>query len=319
MKRGLLIYYKKDYQRNRSFADAICLQGPEYGLNIELLLLEDLLLGVDGAELYWGIADQAQAGQAPPRQQADKPADSKRADKKEGELGGPGSGLLGVEQKSAVDFIINRTRLYDIGEHFAAMGARVFNPAELTRIANDKFTTHSFLAGKGIPSLRTVRYRGELDLGHIAGRPAVVKTVGGHGGKEVYLADEIRDLNRLEEISGPDLIVQEASRELGRDLRIFIMGGEIIGAVERRARTGFRANYSLGGQVKRYRLSHEEEDLVKNIVSVLQGDFYGIDFLISQAGLIFNEIEDVVGSRSLVMTTKIDIVREYLSYIKRSI
>ena len=43
-----------------------------------------------------------------------------------------------------------------------------------------------------------------------------------------------------------------------------------------------------------------------------------IDFIIDDNDqLIFNEIEDVVGARMLYKCSDIDIVREYLSYIKK--
>lgn len=285
MKRGLLIYRREDYEKNQSFADALCNEGPSHGLDIDLVIAEDVVLGVDGRTLFWDVCKQ------------------------------PGN----IERKSTVDFVINRTRLCEIGEHFEALGARVFNRAEFTRIANDKFKTHRFLARHGIPSLKTMRCFGKTERLLESDDVHVVKTVDGHGGREVFLSDELLQAPNFDELANKDLIFQKLAEDTGRDLRVFLMGEEVIGAVERVSDSDFRANYSLGGEARKYILSESEEELVKDIANLIDGDFYGLDFLLTEDGLIFNEVEDVVGSRTLCLTTGIDIVDSYLNYIAEKI
>ena len=46
----------------------------------------------------------------------------------------------------------------------------------------------------------------------------------------------------------------------------------------------------------------------------------GIDFIFDEEGrFLFNEIEDVVGSRTLSALSEINIVWEYLNFIKNSV
>ena len=95
-----------------------------------------------------------------------------------------------------------------------------------------------------------------------------------------------------------------------------MIGKEIIAAVLRTAKEGFKSNFSLGGEVRLYELSEEEKNLVYRIIKQFEIGMVGIDFIIGDEGeLIFNEIEDVVGSRMLYQCSEINLVEKYLKYI----
>ncbi len=88
---------------------------------------------------------------------------------------------------------------------------------------------------------------------------------------------------------------------------MFVLGNEVIGAVLRESTSSFKANYTLGGTVRPYLLNESELELVGRISSSLKADFIGIDFLLNKQGeLLFNEIEDVVGCRSLYSTSDVN-------------
>ena len=96
-----------------------------------------------------------------------------------------------------------------------------------------------------------------------------------------------------------------------------MIGTEIIAAVLRTAKEGFKSNFSLGGEVSLYELSDSEIEIVNRIIGQFEFGLVGIDFIIGDDGeLIFNEIEDVVGSRMLYQCSDINIVEKYLSFIR---
>ena len=98
---------------------------------------------------------------------------------------------------------------------------------------------------------------------------------------------------------------------------MYVIGNQIITAVLRTAISGFKSNFSLGGEVKEYKLSTKEIALVQNIINLFEIGLAGIDFIIGDNGeLIFNEIEDVVGARMLYQCTDINLVGMYLEFIK---
>jgi gamma-F420-2:alpha-L-glutamate ligase len=80
--------------------------------------------------------------------------------------------------------------------------------------------------------------------------------------------------------------------------------GKIVAAVKRTAPAGeFRSNYSLGGEISAYTLSDSEIETVNKVIELFDFSMAGIDFIIDKNGaFVFNEIEDVVGSRMLYNT-----------------
>lgn len=77
----------------------------------------------------------------------------------------------------------------------------------------------------------------------------------------------------------------------------------------------FRSNFCLGGMAEVYNLSDEEVEKVEKVIRLFDFDFVGIDFIFNNGKMVFNEIEDVVGSRMVYTYTNIDIVEMYVDYI----
>lgn len=201
------------------------------------------------------------------------------------------------------DFVINRTNDYKIAEEFEKRGIRVFNPSHLTKLANDKQKCYEFMRDHGIDI---------LPIDHKT-PPLVMKPIDGKGG---------RDVTFIESGSPPEkkgYVYQKPASELGKDLRVWLIGGKIVGSVLRESKTDFRANFCLGGSARNYELSYEEKTLVYNISNLLEYDYIGIDFLFDGGKIIFNEIEDSVGARMLYNVTNIDIIERYCNYIRNEI
>ena len=156
----------------------------------------------------------------------------------------------------------------------------------------------------------------------------IIKTIDGHGGNEVYiLQDFIKDNDKDNDKDiKTDMVIQPLLDKCNKDVRVYVLNNKIIAAVERCGNNDFRSNFSLGGSVKEYSLKENEINIVKRIINLfnektkgysVKGLFYaGIDFLIDSNGdVLFNEIEDVVGSRMLYKATDIDIVDLYIKEI----
>ena len=226
---------------------------------------------------------------------------------------------------SKPDFVILRNNDPILSRQLERLGINVFNSAFTSEISNHKGRTHQFLANKDIPMLDTLFVaRDEFNPSTIPfPYPVVVKEVTGRGGNEVYAAtsvQEVRDL--LKKVKSNELIIQQMGEVPGRDVRVFVVGGEIIAAILRYCDHDFRANYSLGGEARLYELSEEEKVTVKKIIAQFEHNlgFVGIDFLFAKDGsFIFNEIEDVAGSRTLYANSNINIVKLYLEHIMRKI
>lgn len=208
-----------------------------------------------------------------------------------------------IDFSAPADFVINRTNNDKIAEAFEQRGIRVFNPSRLTCLANDKQKCYEFMRDHGIDIL-PIDYKTP---------PLVMKPVDGKGGKDViFIKDGVPP-----EKNG--YVYQKPATDLGKDLRIWLIGGKIIAAVLRESKTDFRANFCLGGSATPYTLSKEEIALIDKISGLLEYDYIGIDFLFNEGKIIFNEIEDSVGARMLYNLTNIDIIEKYCEYIKAQI
>lgn len=151
----------------------------------------------------------------------------------------------------------------------------------------------------------------------------VVKAVDGHGGTQVFsIGEDKRKV--LSGIGGHDFVLQpmirggsSAEGKRSQDVRIYVVGKKIFAAVMRSSFGDFRANFSLGGEVCRYKLSSQEICIVKSVLERMEFGMAGIDFIVDGGRrLILNEIEDVAGARMLYQCApELDIVQEYLRYI----
>ena len=203
-------------------------------------------------------------------------------------------------------------------------GVRIFNRYAISQVCNDKRLTYLIASGSRVPIMQTAMYdRRFFDSGVLeaAEYPCVLKSAMGHGGKEVFLAESADEMRQcLSQIPSNEFLLQKRCDTVGKDLRVYLLGGEIIGAVLRSS-SCFKSNYSLGGSVERYRLNAEEENSVYSVLECLPApaDFVGVDFLLDREGLIFNEIEDVVGSRMLYKTCGLNVACLFAKHVQRCV
>ncbi len=278
-----LIYYKESAIYNQRYIEFYIEEGSKLDITVKLILVEELEFGVHEGE--WFLTN---AG----------------------------------EQLTYPDFVICRAIYPLLSRQLEAMGIRVFNNAFLSEVCNDKAKTYQYLAKTGIRMVDT-SFRKCALLKEAVERvtsPTVIKAVDGHGGSQVFLLDanseEKEKIRVLQGIGSSDAVIQPLTGHRYQDLRVYVIGEEIIAAVLRTAKEGFKSNFSLGGEVRLYELSEEEKRLVHLIISQFEIGMVGIDFIIGDEGeLIFNEIEDVVGSRMLYQCADINIVKKYLNYI----
>lgn len=284
-----LIYYRENARYNQKYIQFYIEEGIKLGIMFKLILVEELDFGIENDQLF--IKYQGQSLVAP-------------------------------------DFVISRAIYPLLSKHIEMMGIRVFNNSFVADICNDKAKTYQYLSKTGITMVDSGFYPNNLVndvlLRLEAGKSYVIKAVDGHGGSQVFLydkgdqyANEQSDLeNIVNGIGRSDIVVQPVVGQRHQDLRVYVIGDEVVGSVLRTAKEGFKSNFSLGGEVEFYDLSDDEKIIVDKIISQFDFGLVGIDFIIGDKGeLIFNEIEDVVGSRMLYKTSHINIVERYLQYI----
>ncbi|WP_277584446.1 ATP-grasp domain-containing protein [Psychrobacillus antarcticus] len=217
------------------------------------------------------------------------------------------------------DFIFFRTRNSELAKELEQRNIRMFNRAEVNVIANDKLKAIQLVQLLGIATVPTRKIATVSELNEY---PVVLKTIDGHGGKQVELVHTENEATTfLNTFSENTIIAQQYIETNAMDVRVFMLGEKVLGAVKRTGPTdSFKSNFTLGGTVEKYSLDSQQIANVEKIAKALKSDYIGIDFLLlPDETWIFNEIEDPVGARSYFETTKKDIAEPIMEYIHQKI
>ena len=192
--------------------------------------------------------------------------------------------------------------------------------------AKDKMYANQILAQAGLPIPKTMltRFPSNSDLVEKqVGFPCVVKVVTGSHGAGVYLCNDRKQFEDLSElISSLDfknsMIVQEyVQHSEGRDLRVIVIGGRVIGAMLRQSTDGsFKANISRGGKGLAYEVDEKMELLAIQTAKVLDLDIAGIDLLFHEDGYRICEANSSPGFRGFEEALGINIPGKIFEYAR---
>lgn len=217
-----------------------------------------------------------------------------------------------------IDFAVMRAQYSLLRAHLENMGIPCFNNSRVADICNDKQKTYA-LFSDSLPMMGTAFLEANSFKNPFP-YPVVVKAAHGCGGRGVYLAKDDEEFSlAIAQIYPDRIIVQKLCDEPGKDLRVYVLGNQIIAAMLRYSPNDFRSNVGLGGNSRQVELTTTIRAYVKKVLSHFDFGLVGIDFIFHQGKPVFNEIEDAVGTRMLYMHTKLDIASDYLDYIIKSI
>jgi RimK family alpha-L-glutamate ligase len=180
-------------------------------------------------------------------------------------------------------------------------GVHVLNRAGALLCAHDKLATALRLSAFGLPHPRTAHIGAGCDFAFSF--PVVVKPRFGSWGRDVTLCPSrvalercLRDLRRKAWFRRQGALVQEFVQPRGRDLRLLVVAGEIVGAVERIAAPGeWRTNISLGGRRSACAPPPQACLLAQGAAAALGTDLAGVDLLPNgQSGWVILEVNGAV-------------------------
>ena len=193
-------------------------------------------------------------------------------------------------------------------------GMTVMNSPRSIERCVDKFYTTALLQEAGLPVPDTlVCERAEDAVAAVrAMGDAIIKPIFGslgHGMVRVSDPDVALRIVRSLDQTRPVFYVQRAIDHGGRDIRVFIVGGRILGAIERRARTGeWRTNVAMGGSAEPIELSATWADLALRAAASVGTDYAGVDLLPSRDGSVFVlEVNGIPGWEGLQKATGLDV------------
>lgn len=201
-------------------------------------------------------------------------------------------------------------------------GVPVMNPPRAIERCVDKFYTTALLSEAGLPTPETVVCERSADalaavreLGDVIIKPIFGSM--GHGMVRVSDPDvAFRVVQSLEQLRTV-FYVQRAVDHGGRDVRVFVVGGRVIGAIERRAPEGeWRTNVSRDGTVQSFDLPRPWEDLALRAAESVGADYAGVDLLPSREGPVYVlEVNGIPGWQGVQAATRIDVAGAVVDHL----
>lgn len=178
--------------------------------------------------------------------------------------------------------------------HFERQGVAMVNgPAAIEAVA-DKLQTLQILSRAGLPIPKTILGKFPVDVDVVErelGFPVVVKTLKGTRGNGVLLCSDREQFNDLANLldganPGADFIFQQYIKSShGRDVRVLVINGKAIAAMERRSADGsFKSNISLGGVGSCFDPPEPMAHLAVRVAHALGLDVAGVDILFDTNG-----------------------------------
>jgi RimK family alpha-L-glutamate ligase len=199
-------------------------------------------------------------------------------------------------------------------------GIRVVNSPRAIERTVDKFWTSTLLEQCGIPTPETIvcDTAEEAIAAFRELKDVIVKPLFGSMGLGMVRVDDeeiaFRVFRAIEQIRGV-YYIQRTIEHDGVDIRAFVVGGRILGAIERRA-SGWRTNLARGGYATSISLPEHLGALAVRAAAAVGADYAGVDLLRATDGKVYVlEVNGIPGWKGLQQATGTDIAGTLIDFL----
>lgn len=228
------------------------------------------------------------------------------------------------------DFAVLLDKDILLGYFLKSRGVPVYNDPAIIDLCDNKAKQYIQLAAAGLPMPRTIiapKVYPNFSISDCGYFERVIETLKlpmiikeGHGsfGMKVYLIETEQDFyERVESLRGIDFVFQEfIASSRGRDIRVNIVGGEIVAAMYRHSETDFRANITNGGKASSIELTESQRKLALDAASAVGAVFAGVDLLFGeQEQPLVCEVNAAAHIRNILNVTGINVADAMISFI----
>ena len=113
------------------------------------------------------------------------------------------------------------------------------------------------------------------------------------------------------------LVQKFVAEAAGADVRCFVIGNRVVGAMRRRAAEGeFRSNLHRGGTAEPVKLTKVERDTARKAARVLGLKVAGVDLLQSDSGPKVLEVNSSPGLEGIETSTSIDVADQIYQFLE---
>ncbi|QFF99579.1 RimK family alpha-L-glutamate ligase [Psychrobacillus glaciei] len=228
------------------------------------------------------------------------------------------------------DFVVFLDKDILLAKFLKNEGIPVFNDPDVIEICDNKARQYMALANAHIPMPRTIIapkvyanftiqhtgfYEQVLQTIHL---PMIIKEAHGSFGMKVYLIETKKQFfDKVEELNGKEYVFQEyIESSRGRDIRVNVVGGQVVACMYRHSETDFRANITNGGTASPIILTERQKEVAILAAQVLNAEFAGVDLLFGEdEEPLVCEVNGVAHIRNLYNVTGINVGDAMISYI----
>jgi ribosomal protein S6--L-glutamate ligase len=228
--------------------------------------------------------------------------------------------LARIIPNGSLDQIIFRV---DLLRWLENRGLVVVNSALAIERSVNKFLTTALLHDAGLPTPVTVvceRANDAMDAIVTMGDVVIKPLFGSMGHGLVRVSDPdtaFRVVRALEQMRAV-FYVQQAIDHDGRDIRVFVVAGRVLGAIERTAAPGdWRTNVSRGGSARAFALPPEWAEFAVAAAAAVGADYAGVDLLPTRDGAVFVlEVNGIPGWEGLQRATGLDVAGAIVNHVE---
>ena len=208
---------------------------------------------------------------------------------------------------------------------FEMMGVWPLNESVAIGRSRDKLRSLQLLSREGIglpvTGFANSASQAEEMIKMVNGPPVVIKLLEGTQGIGVILSNTMSSAKSVfEAFRGAkiNILVQEFIKEAGgADIRAFVIGNRVVGAMMRQGEPGeFRSNLHRGGTSERIRITPEERSTAVRAAKVMGLNVAGVDLLRSNHGPVLMEVNSSPGLEGIEKATGLDIAGQIIAFIE---
>lgn len=213
-----------------------------------------------------------------------------------------------------------------IVRQFEIMGVISANPSQAITRSRDKLRCMQILSGAGIgmPITGFARQTKDVDdlVKMVGGAPLVIKLLEGTQGIGVVLAETKKAASSVIEAFyglGNNILIQEYIKEArGSDIRVLVVNGKVVAAMQRTAKEGeFRSNLHRGGSAINMKLTKMEKDTALRAAAELGLTVCGVDMLQSDRGPLVLEVNSSPGLEGIEKVSGHDIAARIIEFLEK--
>ena len=208
---------------------------------------------------------------------------------------------------------------------FEMMDSYCINPSDAIIRSRDKLRSLQILAREGInmPITGFASHTKDIEgvIEKVGSSPLVMKLLQGTQGQGIVLAETKKAaesvMSAFRQLDA-DIMVQEFIKESsGTDIRAFVIGDEVVAAMQRIAPEGeFRSNVHRGGHTRVVKLTDQEIHIAVKACKILGLSIAGVDLMRSDRGPLILEVNSSPGLQGIESCTQINIADNIFKFIE---